>query len=219
MIYTTTVDVSITQSSGSLTVTPVSSSFSLPTGINLNAIRFVYITNYTPFNMEIFNIGTQTIVMPAYTQNVFPYVNTYGEISTTLQTNNNFSVVTGSYVSVTYSDSGNAMGLGASYPANLVPPNSSATPLGYTHHFSGTFTSANEFILAASANPNRSYMLIQNTAGVTMFFRFGGIGNGFILNATEGYENSVQNNPLITDDIYVMCGYATLPYTLETWEF
>jgi len=98
--------------------------------------------------------------------------------------------------------------------------NNSATniPPGSENNYSITMTDANTSYTAAPAVSSRTFFMIQNPSTETLSFGFGGTGNIFTLEPSQGYEEIVGTNPLITLAITVQGTIANQAVAIVTWE-
>jgi len=98
--------------------------------------------------------------------------------------------------------------------------NNSATviPSGSEENYSMTMTTPNTSYTAAPAVSSRTFFMIQNPSTETLSFGFGSTGNIFTLEPSQGYEEIVGTNPLITLAITVQGTIANQPVSIVTWE-
>jgi len=98
--------------------------------------------------------------------------------------------------------------------------NNSATniPPGSENNYSMTMTTPNTSYTAAPAVSTRTFFMIQNPSTESLSFGFGSTGNIFTLEASQGYEEIVGTNPLITLAITVQGTIANQPVSIVTWE-
>jgi len=103
---------------------------------------------------------------------------------------------------------------------DLTIVNNSATniPSGSEENYSMTMTDANTSYTAAPAVSSRTFFMIQNPSTETLSFGFGSTGNIFTLEPSQGYEEIVGTNPLITLAITVQGTIANQAVSIVTWE-